>query len=365
MTDWPIKTLSDLIAVQNGYAFDSKYFSSVGKIGLIRIRDLKNGVDTETRYDGTFSHDYIVSAGDYLIGMDGEFRCYEWKGEPALLNQRVCRLQGFSASLESRFLFYGINKFLKDIEDVTGYTTVKHLSSKSILGIQMPVPPLEEQKRIVALLDDATARISELTACYEQARTHANNLFTSALRDALEGNPDWPVKTLGEVAVLNPSEPALSEDAPFVPMDAVTAGKRQVQYTQPRGQRSGARARAGDILFARITPCLQNGKVALIQDDIERCGGSTEFIVVRAGPEVLRGFLYQWITAEHVRDHLTALMKGTTGRQRLDAQDLATLCTLRARIKQNGASSKEKGDENIGERRDAEEESEASHRANG
>jgi type I restriction enzyme S subunit len=131
--------------------------------------------------------------------MDGEFRCYEWKGEPALLNQRVCRLQGFSASLESRFLFYGINKFLKDIEDVTGYTTVKHLSSKSILGIQMPVPPLEEQKRIVALLDDATARISELTACYEQARTHANNLFTSALRDALEGNPDWPVKTLGDV----------------------------------------------------------------------------------------------------------------------------------------------------------------------
>ena len=134
---------------------------------------------------------------------------------------------------------------------------------------------------------------------------------------------DWPIKTLGEVAVLNPSEPALSEDAPFVPMDAVTAGKRQVQYTQPRGQRSGARARAGDILFARITPCLQNGKVALVQDEIERCGGSTEFIVVRAGTDVLNGFLYQWITAKHIRDHVTALMKGATGRQRLNAEDLA------------------------------------------
>ena len=133
----------------------------------------------------------------------------------------------------------------------------------------------------------------------------------------------WPIKTLGEVAVLNPSEPALSEDAPFVPMDAVTAGKRQVQYTQPRGQRSGARARAGDILFARITPCLQNGKVALVQDEIERCGGSTEFIVVRAGTDVLNGFLYQWITAKHIRDHVTALMKGATGRQRLNAEDLA------------------------------------------
>jgi len=62
------------------------------------------------------------------------------------------------------------------------------------------VPPLEEQKRVVALLDAVTARVTELTACYEQARTHANNLFTSALRDELEGNPDWPVKTLGQVA---------------------------------------------------------------------------------------------------------------------------------------------------------------------
>ena len=187
MTDWPIKTLSDLIAVQNGYAFDSKYFSSVGKIGLIRIRDLKNGVDTETRYDGPFSHDYIVSAGDYLIGMDGEFRCYEWKGEPALLNQRVCRLQGFSAALESRFVFYGINKFLKDIEDVTGYTTVKHLSSKSILGIQMPVPPLDEQKRIVVRLDQMRVKTAEMVAAYDAKLQAAKNLRQSILEAAFAG----------------------------------------------------------------------------------------------------------------------------------------------------------------------------------
>jgi restriction endonuclease S subunit len=61
---------------------------------------------------------------------------------------------------------------------------------------------LEEQKRIVALLDAATARVTELTACYEQARTHANDLFTSALCYELESNPDWPVKTLGEIGAV-------------------------------------------------------------------------------------------------------------------------------------------------------------------
>jgi len=184
MTDWPAKTLGDLMTVQNGYAFDSQFFSSDGKIGLIRIRDLKSGTDTETRYTGQYDDDYVVSPGDYLIGMDGEFRCYEWQGEPALLNQRVCRLCGFDKSLESRFLFYGINKFLKDIEDVTGYTTVKHLSSKSILAIEMPVPPLEEQKRIVTLLDSMKAKTSEMVAAYDAKLTAAKNLRQSILESA-------------------------------------------------------------------------------------------------------------------------------------------------------------------------------------
>ena len=186
--DWPVKTLGDLMTVQNGYAFDSKYFSPVGKIGLIRIRDLRGGVDTEARYDGPFSDEYEVSAGDYLIGMDGEFRCYEWKGEPALLNQRVCRLQGFSKSLESRFLYYGINKFLKDIEDVTGYTTVKHLSSKSILAIEMSLPPLAEQKQIVARLDLMRAKTSEMVAAYDAKLTAAKNLRQSILEAAFAGD---------------------------------------------------------------------------------------------------------------------------------------------------------------------------------
>ncbi len=187
-SDWPVKKLGELLTVQNGYAFDSKHFSPGGKIGLIRIRDLKGGVSTETRYDGPYAEEFIVSAGDYLIGMDGEFHCYEWKGDPALLNQRVCRLQGFGKSLEPRFLFYGINKFLKDIEDVTGYTTVKHLSSKSILAIEMPVPPLEEQKQIVARLDSMRAKTSEMVAAYDAKLTAAKNLRQSILESAFAGD---------------------------------------------------------------------------------------------------------------------------------------------------------------------------------
>jgi type I restriction enzyme S subunit len=135
----------------------------------------------------------------------------------------------------------------------------------------------------------------------------------------------WQTIVLGDAAEVNPKEPPLPEDAPFVPMDAVKAGQRWVGYTEPRGRRSGARARAGDILFARITPCLENGKTAQVQPEIERCGGSTEFIVLRGSDRLDPDFLYVWATDQSVRTTAASLMTGSTGRQRLSAKDLAAM----------------------------------------
>lgn len=135
----------------------------------------------------------------------------------------------------------------------------------------------------------------------------------------------WVETTLGEVALLNPSEPTLSNTDHFAPMDAVHVGKRWLQYTEERRDRNGARARAGDILFARITPCLENGKVAQVQSELERCGGSTEFIVVRGTEKCTSDFLYFWCTLKVNRDKAAELMTGTTGRQRLSWQDLGRL----------------------------------------
>jgi type I restriction enzyme S subunit len=178
---WTTTTLGDLLSVQNGYAFDSKLFGAEG-YPLIRIRDIKEGITTETKFSGSFDSKYVVNAGDFLIGMDGEFGCHEWKGPPALLNQRVCRLQGFHNSLEPRFLLHGINAHLKAIEEVTGYTTVKHLSSKQILAIEMLVPPRSEQHRIVTLLDEAFADIATAKANAEKNLQNAEVLFQSQLQ---------------------------------------------------------------------------------------------------------------------------------------------------------------------------------------
>jgi type I restriction enzyme S subunit len=198
---WELKRLGDILKIQNGYAFDAKLFSVEVGMPLIRIRDIKYGIGTVTNYTGDYDQKYEVHAGDFLIGMDGEFGCYEWKGRRALLNQRVCRLQEYSKDLFPRFLFYSINKDLKAIEDVTAFATVKHISSKQIENICIHLPPLLEQQRIVSIIDKAFEAIDKAIENTQKNLHNAKDLFESHLNSVFENDDEgWERKKLGDIA---------------------------------------------------------------------------------------------------------------------------------------------------------------------
>ena len=133
MSRTKICKLSEVITIQNGYAFASKKFTAEKGMPLIRIRDLKNGITTQTNYFGDFDEAYLVKSGDLLIGMDGEFKCYEWKGSPALLNQRVCRIQNINETLDLKYLYYGIKTIftpmsILSITNIVSFTYIKWYS---------------------------------------------------------------------------------------------------------------------------------------------------------------------------------------------------------------------------------------------
>ncbi|ODR20383.1 restriction endonuclease subunit S [Mycolicibacterium porcinum] len=134
----------------------------------------------------------------------------------------------------------------------------------------------------------------------------------------------WARTTLGEVCEVSPRDPALADDAPFVPMNAVEVGTRWPVSYEVKGSRGGVRAQANDVLFARITPCLENGKVAQLPVDSLPTGGSTEFIVVRPSAAVMPAYVYYWCLHPDVRAGAQSRMAGVTGRMRLSGKDLAS-----------------------------------------
>ena len=168
MVEW--KKLTKVSYIQYGYPFDSSLFSEDNSyIPLIRIRDVKPGIPS-TYYTGDYSSDYIIHRGDILVGMDGEFNLAKWQSRDGLLNQRVLKLSGKDGTCISGYLYHYMGPVFKRIEKQTAGGSVKHLSAKVINNLEIPIPSLSEQNRIVGILDTFTDSIENLKQQIAQRR---------------------------------------------------------------------------------------------------------------------------------------------------------------------------------------------------
>jgi len=108
---------------------------------------------------------------------------------------------------------------------------------------------------------------------------------------------------------------------PYIPMSNLEENKRKIQKVEEREyEGSGSRFMNGDILFARITPCLENGKTAFVDvlSENEVAHGSTEFIVFRGKEGVTDNlFVYYLARSDRFRRYAIKSMTGTSGRQRV------------------------------------------------
>jgi type I restriction enzyme, S subunit len=184
---WERIPLKEVFRVQNGFPFESRFFNTQGRgVPLLRIRDVTSG-RTETFYDGKYSEDYMVCSGDVVVGMDGDFRARIWSGSPALLNQRVCRLVPIGDSYHPRLLVYAIQGYLDAIHSKTSSVTVKHLSSRTIEQIPLPLPPNSEQIALVDALESHFSRIDAALETLNSAGLKLRSLRKSVLKWAFEG----------------------------------------------------------------------------------------------------------------------------------------------------------------------------------
>ena len=192
------KLLPEVCTIQYGFPFDSAKFSDSNGMPLIRIRDVVRGY-SETYTTEEYKSEYIVHENDLLIGMDGEFNIAKWGKTPALLNQRVCRLAP-KDSIDKDYLFYFMPVALKRIEEKTPFVTVKHLSAKELNKIEIPVLPLEEQRKIAETL----SKVDELIAFREQQLAKLDELvksqFTEMFGDPINNPMKWIVSKIEDIA---------------------------------------------------------------------------------------------------------------------------------------------------------------------
>ena len=144
----------------------------------------------------------------------------------------------------------------------------------------------------------------------------------------------WVQRPLGEIAYVNPrwmkDEPKDSELVSFIPMAAVEAGSGKLDPTAARPwkevKKGYTRFQEGDVLFAKITPCMENGKVAVATRLAGgRGAGSTEFHVLRPIAEVQPKFFLHFLLREQLRRDARVVMKGAAGQLRVPPEFLESV----------------------------------------
>jgi len=323
--------LGDFLEVQAGFAFKTEFFTSGDGLPLIRIRDLAKS-KTEINYSGPYKPDFLVNNGDYLIGMDGNFRCHRWQGGPSLLNQRVCRVRNFREDIEPDYVYYGIQRKLQDIEDTTPFVTVKHLSATQVQNVEMPLPPLPEQRRIVDLLCRAEGIVRLRREAEKKAAELIPALFNDMFGDPATNPKGWPVSTLGDAieSADYGSSTKASDDGSGVPL--IRMGNVSYEGTLnlfalkfvnlPPKEVEKYRLQQGDILFNRTNSKDLVGKTGLWNDSREAIAASY-FIRLRAHPDKLHPcYLWVFMNSKYMKRILFDTARGAIGQANINSKEL-------------------------------------------
>lgn len=212
---------------------------------------------------------------------------------------------------------------------------------ENLKRMEVQLPSIEVQHRIASILgayDDLIAVNRQRIAVLEEM---ARGLFTEwfiRLRfpghegAAIEVTPDGPLPAgwiwgvAGDLLSFDPRTRVPREgEKPFIPMGHLDTATSLIAEPEVRTGNSGAKFQNGDTLFARITPCLENGKTGLVRNLAGPDGigfGSTEFIVMR-GERVGPAFSYCLSRLSAFREHARMSMSGATGRQRARTDSVA------------------------------------------
>lgn len=247
------KLLTEVCDIQYGYPFDSSKFCESEGVPLIRIRDVTRGY-SETFTTEEYSPEYLVYNGDLLIGMDGEFNIAKWGKTPALLNQRVCRLTPKSL-VDKGYLYYYMPIILKQIEAKTPFVTVKHLSAKELNKAKIPLPPLDEQQKIAAVLDKVSDLIAKRRQQLSKLDEMVKSRFVEMFGDRLANNKKWNNKSLEKCAVFyngKAHEQVVDENGQYILVTSKFVASDQKEYR-----------RTNELLFP-----LYRGDICMVMSDV-------------------------------------------------------------------------------------------------
>lgn len=210
--------LGDIATYINGYAFKPSDWSGTG-LPIIRIQDLTGNLYQANRYNGEYAPKYEVNDGDVLISWSASLGIYVWHGEKALLNQHIFKVVFDKTEISKTFFVHQVENILEKAASEAHGATMKHLTKPVFDALPFYLPPLDEQRKIAAVLDRVSDLIAKRCQQLDKLDLLIKSRFVEMFGNFVYDHNMWKTCLVGDVAVTIDPQP--SHRTPPVSADGI------------------------------------------------------------------------------------------------------------------------------------------------
>jgi type I restriction enzyme, S subunit len=244
-----------------------------------------------------------------------------------------------------RYILYFLSSQVafKNVSSLSKATTQASISMSNIREIDVPFTSISNQKQIVSKIEELFSEldkgIEELKTAQQQLKVYRQAVLKWAFEGKLTNNDvkenelpkNWKSKAISEVANVNPKIPFKESihdelEIQFLPMKLVEEIMNKFHLTETKKFKEAQKGSYtpfinGDVIFAKVTPCMENGKIAVVENLKNGIGyGSSEFHVIRCFDELLNKYFFYFIVQDKFRNEAANAMTGAVGLRRVPKQ---------------------------------------------
>lgn len=353
---WEITKLKYICSESAVYGLNESAENYVEEgVRFIRTTDIDNKGNLDNSMGGVFLPEekvkgYILKTGDLLVSRSGSLGTSLYFDED---KYGKCSYAGYLVKFRAnskncpKFLFYfsKSNIFYIQIQLALVSSTISNFNGNKYANMILPLPSYYEQKAISNFLDQKTAEIDGLIADKEKLiellQEKRQAVITEAVTKGLNPNvrmkdsgiewigeiPEhWEVKRIKYLATVNPNKSEVrhlpsEQEVTFIPMEKIIAtGKVDYSLTNTIENLINGYTyfRDGDIIMAKVTPCFENGNIAIVNGLLNGIGfGTTELHVLRCNNKCYNRFLFYYLQSDIFKSKGISEMYGVAGLKRI------------------------------------------------